>query len=342
MIDSLLILFFLTGLVSLFPFEDFKRFNKLQNTIYLLLFLTFLYIAAFREPGVDRDYDAYRYWFEKLRDNVEYSFMYISEIIKKFGGTSIYLFITYAIIGVSTKFLVIKKVSVAPMLSLVVYLGYLYPLQDLTQIRAGAAAGIILLAIYFLMNEKKWYAIFFVALAIFFHYSSFVIIPLLFLSRKKFNRLFFILAILISYGGAVYLKTFLDIIIDYLPPIIKWKILAYDAENNLELNIFNGWQLLRIGMAFLFIWNVDKLFKYDDRLVYLLKVFIIGICSFPLLSFNPVFAVRVSDLYFVSELLLLPSLILLFPAKPIMKMIVIVYAFAFLYLNLYYIGIFSK
>lgn len=342
MVDILVFTFILISILSLFPYELSEKFKKGESVIFYFLCLLLFIIAGFRTKGIDRDYFSYVYWFEKSRDNVELSFNIISETIKKIGGDSYYLFIFYALMGITTKFFAIKKMSAFPLLSILVYIGYLYPLQELTQIRAGVASGFILLSIYQKNNKKILYSILFMACAIFFHYSSFVVIPILFLNPKKFNKLFYFLAIILSYGGSIYLSAILESVMNYLPAIIKWKIMAYGGEKGTELNVFNAWQLIRVGVACFMILNIDRLSKFNDSYIFLLKIYIIGICSFALFSFNPVFAVRISDLYFVVDLILLPALCHLFPVKSLPKLVVIIISALFLFLQVSYIGIFSN
>lgn len=343
MVETLVILFLLFSVVGLFPFELNRNFRKGENLFFFIFCCILILVAMFREEGVDRDYESYVYWFDNQRDMVEWSFSIISDFIKKLGGGSIYIFIIYAILGVCTKVFAIKKMSAFPILSLVVYMGYLYPLQELTQIRAGVASGLILIAIYYKINKQIFYSIFFVILATSFHYSSVVIVPILFLNTQKFNKLFYTIAIVISYGGSAYLSLAIELIMDFLPPVIKWKIMSYERDTGAELNIFNAWQLLRIGVAFILIWNIERIYKYSPYAKFLLKVYVIGICSFALFSFNPVFAVRVSDLYFVVDIVLLPALCYLLPmAKTISKLVVITISALFLFLQVSYIGIFSN
>lgn len=342
MVNILVITFIVTSMLSLFPYELHQKFKKGENIIFYLLGLLLFIIAGFRSKGIDRDYLSYVNWFENARDNVELSFQIISDTIKKLGGDSIYLFILYALLGISTKFFAIKKMSAFPLLSILVYIGYLYPLQELTQIRAGVATGFILLSIYQKINQKILYSIFFMGCAIFFHYSSLIVIPILFFNPNNFNKLFYSAAIILSYWGSIYLSAIIESVMDYLPAIIKWKIMAYGRETGAELNIFNGWQLLRVGVAFFMIFNIDQLSKFNSSYQFLLKIYVIGIFSYTLFSFNPVFAVRISDLFFVVDLILLPALCHLFPVKCLPKIIVITICALFLFLQVSYIGIFSN
>lgn len=342
MVYILVALFFLISMIALFPFEQSYKFKRGERIVFNILCFVLIMVAGFREEGIDRDYNSYVNWFHRSRDTVELSFNLISNGIKKLGGDSIYLFIIYALLGTCTKIFAIKKMSAFPLQSLLVYIGYLYPLQELTQIRAGVASGLILMAIYYRINKNILYTIVLIALASIFHYSSVVIIPILFLNQDKFNKILYTLAIFLSYGGSMFLSELINSIINYLPAIIKWKIMSYEHDTGAELNIFNAWQLLRVVVALFLIWNIEKVSQYTYYAKYLLKVYIIGICSFTLFSFNPVFAVRISDLYFVVDIVLLPTLCYLFSVKTLPKLLVIIISALFLFLQVSYIGIFSN
>lgn len=342
MVDSLLILFFIISIVSLFPFELNYKLKKIESIIFFVLLIIFIVFAGYRPENSDRDYGSYVIWFNKSRDTVEYSFIFLSDLVKTFGGDYKNFFLLYAVLGVTSKFYAIKKLGPLPILSLVLYLGNLYPLQELTQIRAGVATGLFLVAIYYKINKNIIYSCLFIAGAVFFHYSSIAVIPIIFLNTEKFNKVFFSSAILLSYGGSIFLNKILINSMDWMPAVIKWKILAYEYENGTEINIFNSWLLVRIGLCFFLIWNIGKLTDYSKNYIILLKIYVIGICSYVLLSFNPVFSVRVSDLYFAVEIVLLPSLYYLFREKFLAKLLVIFIGALFLYLQLFYLSIFSN
>jgi len=82
----------------------------------------------------------------------------------------------YAILGVSIKLFAIYKLSPLPLLSLFLYLVTYYPLHEYTQIRAGVAAGIVLLATQDLANKNDLAFFIKIALAMLFHWASLVIL----------------------------------------------------------------------------------------------------------------------------------------------------------------------
>ncbi|WP_256742632.1 EpsG family protein, partial [Cronobacter sakazakii] len=58
-------------------------------------------------------------------------------------------------VSIGIKLHAIKKISSSPILSLIIYIAFYYILHDMTQIRAGVAAGLFLLAIRELASGKN-------------------------------------------------------------------------------------------------------------------------------------------------------------------------------------------
>lgn len=340
--DFLIILFCLLSILSFLPYNEDRRFNKAGKILFILLWIVLVGFAATRPEGQDRDYLAYEYWFLKERVKVEISYLWISQIIKSMNGDFLILIFIYALLGVSAKLIAIRRMSALPIISILAYVSYLYPIHELTQIRAGVASGFVLLAISYKARGKLWGTALCIGVAIFFHYSSVVMIPLIFINAVKFNRVYYSAAILLSYAAFSGISSILNLFLDYLPPIFRWKVMAYESEVGADLNIFNAWQILRILVALFMIFNIKILIAKDIRFALYLKLYVIGICSFVLLSFNPVFAVRVSDLYFVIDIILITGLIHIIPNYVLSRVLVIVVTALFLFLNISYINLFSN
>lgn len=338
--DFLIVAFCILSILSFLPYNEDRRFKKAEKIIFVLLWILLLGFAALRPEGQDRDYLSYKYWFLKNRENVEISFQWISQIVKSAKGEFIILIFVYALLGVTTKFIAIRRMSVLPIVSLLAYISYLYPIHELTQIRAGVASGFVLLAISYKARARIWGTAICIGLAILFHYSSIVMLPLIFIKTEKFNRVYYSLAILFSYIAFSGISVLLNLVLDYLPPVLKWKVMAYESEVGADLNIFNAWQILRILIALFMIFNIKTLMTKDKNFALYLKIYVIGICSFVLLSFNPVFAVRVSDLYFVIDIILITGLIHIIPNYVLSRVLVILVTALFLFLNISYIDLF--
>lgn len=330
----------------LFAISFFFSIISIPYRLYkigLFVFLGFILItvAGLRKEGVDRDYANYKDAFEGtnlIGFAAEPSFAFICWIIKVFlNNNVIFLFVIYALIGVFIKFYAIKQLTEFWFLSICIYISYLYTLQELTQIRVGVATGILLLSIKPLYDRK--FLIFFVLsiLAFLFHFSTFFIVILWFLDHKKINTKLWFFLILFSCLFGIALKDYFAAIssVFALGPLEN-KVLAYQFDNNSLLNVFNVWQLLRCGLSFLFLYKIDLLQKNNLYSIILVKIYVLATCVFFLLSFNPAFSGRISDVLAVVDIVLIPFLIYVFKPQFFAKTIVFLIGLAYLFLNLFF------
>lgn len=352
MIFLICLLFLLISFIVLVPEGFFPIFtiNKIRLTseFYFFFFGVILFlIAGFRGENVDRDYSIYVRQFNIYKDtwfgNYELSFKVISVIVKDiFNSNFTILIIIYAILGVSTKMLAIKQLSEFWGLSILIYLSYLFTLHEMTQIRAGVSAGFMMLSIKPLFEKRNIRFFFIVGLAIIFHYSAIIALFFWFLNTRRINKYLYLSLIPISY--VIHYLTIInsDFILKFLSygPILK-KFLAYQYMNNSYINVFNSWQLLKIGLAVIFLFNIDSIFKKNKYGILLVKLFVFSICTYVLLAFNPAYASRLSDLFAISDIILIPCFLYFVKPEVYAKLIVIFIGFTFLFLNLFYNKILS-
>ena len=179
-----------------------------------------------------------------------------------------------------------------------------------------------------------------VSFAFCFHSSAIAIIPLYFVSSKIKNLRIYLLLIplmYLLYFAGIRLTTFLSM----LPiPSIQQKIMAYKLimENGemSEINIFNIFFLLKIIMCFFLMWKSTNISQQNKYFIILLKIYIIGLSSFIVFSDFPTLAFRISELYQIVEILLVPMIIYAFTEKRIASLIPILYASVLLGLILFY------
>jgi hypothetical protein len=338
MIYLLVIIFLLlSGLTIL----DFIKTNY-KNLIFILIGVLLFFVAGFRPADVDRDYQNYVDFFYQnptIKDSVlEPSFIIISSFVHTFlFGQALYLFIIYALIGVTLKMIAIKQLSNFQFTSLLIYFSYLFILQDMTQIRAGVATGLLLLCIKPLYERDLKKFLFFSALAICFHYSAIIILLLWFIKPLQINKWLFGAGILFSYllyfSSAVYITN----IVNLLPEgAIYAKVLAYEYDNNGLLNVFNFWQISRCLLSFIFLWKIDLLIKNNKYSIILVKIYILTTCLYVILAVSPVFAGRISDLFSVVDIIIIAGLISTFKPRFAGLFVVIAISFLYLSLNLFY------
>lgn len=337
MIIIILIIFTLATIIAILPIKS----QIYKQNLYFGFALVLISIAGFRGEGVDRDYLNYVYLFENFSNSlIEPLFYIISFIIHKFlFSDPLYLFVIFAFIGVSTKFWAIKQLSDLWFLTLVIYIGEFFILHDLTQIRVGIASGFLLLCIK-PIYERNWKLfLLFSTIAILSHYSAILILPLWFINANKPRKIYLLIFIPISY--VIYFAG--TNIIGNIPiPYIKEKLALYQMLQKAgvdgfdKINVFNLIHLFRIALYYLFIFKLELLIEKNKYAIILVKLFVISLCSFPLFAFMPVVGFRISELFGIVDIILIPFIIYIFKPIWLSKIIVILIGLLFILTTLFY------
>lgn len=341
MVIFLTLLFCLFALTSLSSYFD--NSSDLLNTLAIIVTsVVLIAIAGFRTPGIDRDSLQYVHLILN-EDNplIEPTFKFLSGFLKlTFTDPILPFFLVYSIIGVSLKMIAIRKLSSFWILSVVIYISYSYTLHDLTQIRAGAAIGLILLALPSLYDRNLPIFLIFVTLATLFHYSAVTMLVLWLLKPLTINKWFYLALLVVSYLSVRYVEASIIYIFSFFPEIFQARALNYNNDFGGELNVFNTWQLMRCGICIAFLIYADKLSTYNNYAILLIKFYVVGTSMYVLLSSNAAFSTRFADIFFAFDILSLPLLIYLFRFQLIGKLVVIAIASTYVFMNLYYNQIF--
>lgn len=311
--------------------------NSQAKTVYWLLCVVAIFVIGFRGE-IDNDYATYEYMFDSNYLLVEPTFVLIRYIVRDlFGGGIVGLMLIYAVIGVTLKFKAISRYSDFIFPSLAVWIGNLMILQDMTQIRAAAACGLLLLAIGPLY-ERDWKRYFWlVFLAVMFHMSALLMVPLWFLKGKRINRGLWTAVVPLGYAlslAGIYATS----LIAFIPiETVQSKFLSYDVETTSGggASIFGIFQMTRVALFLLLLWNAPRLVRQNRYAPLLLKIMACGLAALPLFRNNIVAGLRITELLTCVDILLFPMLIYLFPRYGIGKWMVIGYSAAILFNRLF-------
>ncbi len=331
------------GVIALFVINIFfclwnpRYVNRQAKVVYWFLCVVAILIVGFRGE-IDNDYATYEYMFSTNYLLIEPTFVAIRYIVRDlFGGSVVGLMLVYAVIGVTLKFKAISKYSDFIFLSLAVWIGNLMILQDMTQIRAAAACGLLLLAIGPL-RERDWKRYFWlVFLAVMFHVSALLMVPLWFLKGERINRGVWTAIIPLGYAlslAGIYATS----LISFIPiEMIQSKFLAYDVETTDDggASIFGIFQMTRVVLFLLLLWNAPRLAQRNRYAPLLLKIMACGLAALPLFRNNIVAGLRITELLTCVDILLFPMLVYLFPRYGIGKWMVIGYSAAILFNRLF-------
>jgi hypothetical protein len=314
-----------------------------RNASFICLGVILFVIAAFR-GNIDHDYNGYIGLYNKaallntLR--IEPTFLMISFFIKHIFNNVLFLFITYALLGVYLKFYAIKNLTEFWFLAVLIYFSNFYILHEMTQIRVGIASAFILLSMKPLLERNLKLFLLLITISFLFHYSAILALPLYFLNGNKLNITFFALLI-----PAVYLLYFLHFRITYLIDLIpipevnikfhQYKYLS-GLHNAQKSNLFSYLQMSRCLLAYIFLWKWKLLQENNEYSVLLLKVYIIAISILVLLSDIPALGSRASELLMPVEIILIPCLMYVFKPKLLGILVIMLIGLMFLSLDLFY------
>jgi hypothetical protein len=326
--------FLVFSLISFFCYTNIKQ----KEVIFWFLVALLICVAGF-SGNVSRDHAYYLLGYKNVLNGKyvgEYSFKLIVLLVNKLFHNSLYLFLIYAILGVTLKAIAIKRLTKFWFFSLLIYFSFYFFLHEMTQLRAGVASAIILLSIPAIYNRKIWQFLLIAFLAFFFHFSALALFPLYFLSRNKIQIWFYLLipiGYLLYFTNANLVSLVHIINID----IVNLKFALYKQNFGTQrINIFNLLMIARYIFCALLLWKWKLLQEKNNYSVLLIKIYIISCFIFIALADIPIIAFRVSELLAIVEIVLIPLLIQLFTIRLHGKILVVAIGFLFLCFILFY------
>lgn len=323
--------------------KNISHNNIYYSYLFILFFVLLFFIAGFRPVGVDRDSESYARAIQLFIITHNYGFIRIEPFFYLIVDVSKFLFndvvrgvfILYALLGVSLKLYTIKKNSSFPLLSLIVYSCSYFVLHEMTQIRAGVAAAIFLLAIPDIVNRNWKSYLIKTALATLFHYVAIIMLFIYLINSKNNKQLFYLFLPLIGIllGIINAGEFFLISIINFLPEFLNYKINLYLTLHEMgmftEINVSNLYYSSLLIIYYFAIININKFKKEID----VLQIKILGWTLFTFYSFYflPVFAFRISEFLGLVLIFILPDLISIVREKVFTSFIVILYSISMLF-----------
>ncbi|SFA42241.1 EpsG family protein [Pedobacter suwonensis] len=331
-------LFLFLSFLALFEIKD----KNTEILVFMFCSLLLILFAGFRGEGMDRDYANYKEIFLNLTENstyyVEPGFIIITKVVNFFSGTAVLLFLLFAILAVTIKSYAISKLSDFLFVSLLIYFSNIYILNELTQIRAGVASGLLLLSIVPL-QAKKNYKFFLIAFtAVLFHLTSLVLFLIWFLDTDKINKKVWFIIIPLSYIalfiGLSPIDLYKLIPIESIQAKINTYILLQESGDE-KVNVISTLVLLRLVVIFYLLKYIDKIQVENKYAIVLTKIYIISLAVLIVMSRTAAVALRFNEFFVVVEMFTLPLIIYTFPPKLrlIPRIIIVVFAAVLLFFH---------
>jgi hypothetical protein len=324
----------------------------------LLMFFCFLLLALFaglRGPNVGRDYYGYLYSFDYtdqydissssgLLSFYEPGFLFIVKLAKSIFtinyGMAIMLFFAFASVGLKT--FSIPKLSFNPFLVLLFYYTNFFLLHEMTQIRVGLASAIFFIAVPFYLQKKFFTYSLLIVVATFFHYSAILYFFLFFFDAKKLNRRFLILfllsSIIVGFLKLPFLNYLqLDTLFEVSEKLNNYKDTAQAGYID-KINVFNVLFLINFFVTIgLLLFYTPKEKDKDAGFILFIKCNVFSIFLLAFLSGIPTIAYRLSELFGVASMFVIPYFSFLFPNRLTGTIATILLAAVFLYINVFHL-----
>jgi len=338
MIFQLYTLFFF--LLFLLLFTEGKILDR--KKYYYFVFFALLMLIIFKDGSILPDYHMYKYNYQVASNGgflkiMEPSYFLISLLFSPLGELGFYFVLaSYGAISIILYFKLVRKTSYPEYSTLLLFSNF-FIIFLLIQIRGGIALCLIYLAI---LNRGKTMSFFkYISLAIFFHYSSIIFIPFIFIDRFKLSRKNIILLLLAALSLRLVFFQVLTSLVSLLPvSYLQKKLITYSLTaraENFEIDLFGAFIISKLLLLLLFVYNIH-FFKKHKELNVFLKLYVLGVFIYISFSAFPEIAVRISNVLFFSELFLIPYFIRFFKQQSFIKFLIIIFAFFMLYINLNY------
>lgn len=276
--------------------------------LYCLIGVCLILTAGLREVGIDPDSSNYEYTFLNYNtvsalEGVEYSYILLSQIINFFSSDVHMLFLVYAFLGVTTKFIALRKLTDLYFIPILVYISYYFILHECMQIRTGVLSGLFLFIVKYIGDGERKKSLICLLIGFLFHYSALLILPFFFISNKPSTlkaRTIWGALIPIAYALAFIGVTFVFSNIDI--PYIGNKLSIYQQAQEKgriinSINILSPRDLASVAIYYYLLFFYKTICIRNKYFPIMMKIYGIGLIVYITLSFFPVLAQRTYMLY---------------------------------------------
>ena len=283
---------------------------KTEKAEQLIIILLILFAGL--QLNFSDDYQSYRGLFgeiNSIKDVIntilEPGFAFLIFTFKKIGlgFNTFLLFIAFCSINLKTK--AIKKLSSLPYLSLLLYFLLYYITQDVIQIRQGLAIAVCFYAIIFITEEKPHAFFGAVFIAITFHYSAFIFLPVYFLKNinlknKKLILFLVFISLLISSVNILSIINWVNTSFLHSSYIFH-KLKIYDT---VSISIISVTFFIRLLIYIFYIFFTDN----DNQNKLYANIYLLGIFIFSMFHSVEILAARFTIYFRFIEILMIPDI----------------------------------
>lgn len=340
LVGSILVLFVLFTFMAVV--ED-RIEPRLKWMLYYGFGFVLVLLAGCREIGVDPDSLVYEQYFmdcENMRYllSVEYSYLYLSQLLRTFTDDVHSIFLIYAFFGVLLKLKAMREYSTHAFLVLLVYISYFFELHETCQIRTGVISALMLFIIYYVAQKKRLKAFLLILLASVFHISALSFVILLFFGNKPLGRkwvIFLAVSIPVSYVVGVFFSS-ISAMLESIPYIGN-KLTNYQESAETALiqvqgvNPYSPFHLFQVMVFYYLLYFRNTIARYDKYYPILIKALALGLVFYTAFASLPVLGERLGALFKMATMILIVDIV--YTIRPRRYGVLAVALVAFVYLN---------
>lgn len=314
--------------------------NKLDEKNYSLfwIFGILLIAAATFRPSFMPDYKEYINLISNNgSERLEPSFYIIRGFWGLIGMNPIGTLLTYAFLGTALVLYAIKRDSNYYWFSLMLFVSIYFILGEMIQIRQAVATGCFLVGVKYIIEKDFQKYIFTCIIAIMFHYSAIVLLFLYTLSPHKGSKSRYFVALVISFLLGIYIDfgRIVDLInVQLISDVYYAKTALEDSTTQQPPIYFNIRFLIQIVICLFFWIKIEYLKKFNSKALTYLKIYTIGLCIYLLFYKIGDLADRLSTMFLIAEIFLIPLVILVVKPNWLSKGIITLIGVKYFYSSL--------
>jgi transmembrane protein EpsG len=262
--------------------------NKMKGYYSFIVTLLLILMAGFRGENIGRDTDQYTLLFNMIKKynslevafnstTMERGYVILEYYIYQLGFDHQFFFMICAILTLAPIGYVFNKYSKNPWIAFFLFITFpIYTTIGYSAVRQGVAIGMVMMAFHYSQKEKLLKYLLFMLLAIAFHTTAIVFLPIFWLKKIKISKKVIIFTLVAMISGNFLNLVFLNIFNNY-------SRILYDASETGGQIIYLFFILLLCFSLFFIKYFKDK---YEENQIYIYMV-IITVIIWPICSNNP-------------------------------------------------------
>jgi len=294
------------AIVVVLSFVEDQLLSWQKMLILIVIGIALICISAFK-PMTTSDANTYEYYYYYNDDIIvetatEPTYIYLSRFFLSFGFGVVAMFFTYALLSVSLKLYAFLKTTPYIFTVLIAYVGIYYPRQDVVEIRCGAAAAFLLLALIPLAKKQYLLATGLTIVATLFHYSGLAFLPILFVGNMRIGKYWKYLL-----GAAIPICLVLYTIGFSAVSLIPSALIEGKLDLYKEMTEAGGWTeyvpykqltfLVEFALLYIFIFFYETIERHCIYAPILIKILAMKMGLLTMFAQIPVLGGRLDDLF---------------------------------------------